>query len=44
MRTESEVKLIKTIRFGVMGIFEKSNPAKIQKNMNALLAPLERKE
>jgi len=29
MRTESEVKLIKTIRFGVMGIFEKSNPAKI---------------
>jgi len=27
-----------------MGIFEKSNPAKIQKNMNALLAPEERKD
>jgi len=26
-----------------MGIFEKSNPQKIQKNMNALLAPEERK-
>jgi len=26
-----------------MGIFEKSNPAKIQKNMNSLLAPEERK-
>jgi len=43
LRTESEVTLIKTIRIGVMGIFEKSNPQKIQKNMNALLAPEERK-
>ncbi len=43
LRTESEVTLIKTIRIGVMGIFEKSNPAKIQKNMNSLLAPEERK-
>jgi len=44
LRTESEVTLIKTIRIGVMGIFEKSNPAKIQKNMNALLSPEERKD
>jgi chemotaxis protein MotA len=44
MRTESESNLIKTIRLGVIGIFEKSNPAKIQKNMNSLLAPDERKE
>ena len=44
LRTESEVTLIKTIRIGIMGIFEKSNPAKIQKNMNALLAPEERKD
>ena len=44
MRTESESNLIKTIRIGVIGIFEKSNPAKIQKNMNALLSPGERKE
>ena len=43
MRTESEVLLIKTIRTGVMGIFERSNPAKIAKSMNALLAPDERK-
>jgi len=43
MRTESEVLLIKTIRTGVMGIFERSNPAKIKKSMNALLAPDERK-
>ena len=44
LRTESEVTLIKTIRIGIMGIFEKSNPAKIQKNMNALLSPEERKD
>ena len=43
IRTESEVTLIKTIRIGVMGIFERSNPAKIQKSMNALLAPDERR-
>ena len=43
IRTESEVTLIKTIRIGVMGIFERSNPAKIQKSMNALLAPEERR-
>ena len=43
IRTESEVTLIKTIRIGVMGIFERSNPAKIQKSMNALLSPDERR-
>ena len=44
IRTESEVLLIKTIRTGVMGIFERANPAKIQKNMNALLSPHERRD
>ena len=43
IRTEHEVILIGTIRVGVMGIFERSNPAKIQKSMNALLPPHERK-
>lgn len=42
-RTDSETMLIKTIRVGIMGIFERSNPQKIQKSMNALLPPHQRK-
>ncbi len=38
-RTDSETMLIKTIRVGIMGIFERANPQKIQKSMNALLPP-----
>ncbi|KMP12420.1 biopolymer transporter ExbB [Candidatus Nitromaritima sp. SCGC AAA799-C22] len=42
-RTDSETMLIKTIRVGIMGIFERSNPQKIQKSMNALLPPHQRR-
>ena len=42
-RTDSETMLIRTIRVGVMGIHERSNPQKIQKSMNALLPPGQQK-
>ncbi len=38
-RTESEATLLKAIRVGVMGIHDRINPMKIQRNMNALLPP-----
>ncbi|MFQ5671547.1 MAG: motility protein A [Nitrospinales bacterium] len=38
-RTENEAMLIKAIRVGVLGINEKLNPQKIQRNMNSLLPP-----
>lgn len=38
-RTENEAMLIKAIRLGVVGIYKKLNPQKIQRNMNSLLPP-----
>ncbi|MBI5428137.1 MAG: MotA/TolQ/ExbB proton channel family protein [Nitrospinae bacterium] len=38
-RTESEKMLAKTIRVGVIGIHDRINPQKIQRNMNSLLPP-----
>ncbi len=38
-RTESEATLLKAIRVGVLGIHERINPLKIQRNMNSLLPP-----
>ncbi len=38
-RTESEKMLAKTIRVGIIGIHDRINPQKIQRNMNSLLPP-----
>lgn len=38
-RTENEALLCKVIRVGIMGIHDRTNPQKIRRNMNALLAP-----
>lgn len=38
-KTESETMLCKVMRVGVMGIHDRTNPQKIKRNMNALLAP-----
>lgn len=38
-RTESETMLYRAIKVGVLGIYERTNPKKIRKNMNALLPP-----
>ena len=38
-RTENEAMLIKAIRLGVIGIHDRLNPQKIQRNMNSLLPP-----
>lgn len=42
-RTESEKTLFKAIRVGVVGIHDRLNPQKIQRNMNSLLPPLHQK-
>jgi chemotaxis protein MotA len=36
-RTENEVRLIKAIKMGILGIHKKHNPHRIQQKMNALL-------
>jgi chemotaxis protein MotA len=43
-RTESEGTLFRAIRVGVMGIHDRVNPQRIQRNMNALLPPSEQRE
>ena len=43
-RTESEETLFRAIRVGVMGIHDRANPQRIQRNMNALLPPSEQRE
>ncbi|MEE9257896.1 MAG: MotA/TolQ/ExbB proton channel family protein [Nitrospinaceae bacterium] len=42
-RTETETTLAKAIRVGIIGIHDRLNPAKIQRNMNSLLAPDEQR-
>ena len=42
-RTEMETTLSKAIRVGIIGIHDRLNPAKIQRNMNSLLPPSEQK-
>lgn len=42
-RTESEKTLMKAIRVGVLGIFDRLNPQKIQRNMNSVLPPSHQK-
>lgn len=42
-RTESEKNLLKAIRVGVIGIHDRLNPQKIQRNMNSLLPPNQQK-
>ena len=43
VRTEMESNLVKTIRVGIIGIHDRLNPQKIQRNMNSTLPPGERK-
>ena len=43
VRTEMEANLVKTIRVGIIGIHDRLNPQKIQRNMNSTLPPGERK-
>jgi len=43
-RTESEGTLFRAIRVGIMGIHDRVNPQRIQRNMNALLPPSEQRE
>ena len=43
VRTEMESNLVKTIRVGILGIHDRLNPQKIQRNMNSTLPPGERK-
>lgn len=44
MRTDMEGTLCKSIRVGIIGIHDRVNPAKIQRNMNALLPPSSQRE
>mgnify|MGYP001118409378 FL=1 len=43
-RTEAEGTLFRAIRVGVMGIHDRVNPQRIQRNMNALLPPSQQRE
>ena len=43
-RTESEGKFFRAIRVGAIGIHDLANPQRIQRNMNALLPPLDQRE
>ena len=43
-RTESEGKLFRAIRVGAIGIHDRVNPQRIQRNMNAILPPSEQRE
>ena len=42
-KTESETMLCKVMRVGIMGIHDRTNPQRIKRNMNALLAPDQQK-
>ena len=42
-RTECEKTLLKAMRVGVLGILDRLNPQKIQRNMNSLLPPNQQK-
>ena len=44
MRTEMEGVLGRAIRVGIIGIHDRVNPQKIQRNMNALLPPSQQRE
>ncbi len=44
MRTDMEGTLGKSIRVGIIGIHDRVNPQKIQRNMNALLPPAQQRE
>ena len=44
MRTDMEGILGRSIRVGIIGIHDRVNPAKIQRNMNALLPPDQQRE
>lgn len=44
MRTDMEGILFKSIRVGIIGIHDRVNPQKIQRNMNALLPPSQQRE
>jgi chemotaxis protein MotA len=44
MRTDMESILFKSIRVGIIGIHDRVNPQKIQRNMNALLPPSQQRE
>lgn len=44
MRTDMEGVLGRSIRVGVIGIHDRVNPQKIQRNMNALLPPAQQRE
>jgi len=43
-RTDMESVLFKAIRVGIIGIHDRVNPQKIQRSMNALLAPAQQRE
>jgi len=43
-RTDMEGILCKSIRVGIIGIHDRVNPQKIQRGMNALLAPAQQRE
>lgn len=43
-RTESEGKIFWSIRVGAIGIHDRVNPQRIQRNMNAILPPSEQRE
>ena len=43
-RTDMEGVLLKAIRIGIIGIHDRINPQKIQRSMNALLAPSQQRE
>ena len=43
-RTDMEGVLLKAIRIGIIGIHDRVNPQKIQRSMNALLAPDQQRE
>ena len=43
-RTDMEGVLFKAIRIGIIGIHDRVNPQKIQRSMNALLAPSQQRE
>jgi chemotaxis protein MotA len=38
-RTEDEATLLKAVRVGIMGIYDRVNPTKIQRSMNSILPP-----
>ncbi|MBC8286962.1 MAG: MotA/TolQ/ExbB proton channel family protein [Nitrospinae bacterium] len=44
MRTDMEGVLGRSIRVGIIGIHDRVNPQKIQRNMNALLPPAQQRE